>query len=500
MHIRFPLRPILFAVALLTPLSLALPCGISAASGTTINRAVVKVFATASPPDLQHPWQRAGMESFSGSGVILPSGQILTNAHVVSNAASIDVKLDGATERYPAKIAFIGHASDLALLTVEDPAFFEGAGHLELGSMPGVQDAVEVYGYPEGGESLSITAGVVSRIEIGSYAHSMADLLLVQIDAAINPGNSGGPVVAGNRLVGIATQGRKDSQNIGYMVPLPVIRQFLKDTTDGHVDGPQTLGIGAQDLESPAQRAQHGLDRRETGALVIAVNHGSPAWGALELGDVILSIDGHPIANDLSVASAYDTRLSWVSLLTGKQAGDEVKLQLVRKGERMGASVRLYSWQPLIPGTHMSDVTRYRIFGGLVFQPLTVDYVMIDPKNADPAMMSMCMYHNLRTPDRSESIILSQVLPSEASRGYVDVYDEIVSRVQGRVPRDMADLNDIIDHATGRWLDVETSGGLHLVLDIDQARRATPEILERFAIGADRSPHGKEAVVERVDR
>jgi S1-C subfamily serine protease len=241
---------------------------------------------------------------------------------VVANAVSIDVKLDGATERHPAEVAFISHASDLALLRVSDPAFFEGSGHLKIGTMPRVQNAVEVYGYPEGGESLSITAGVVSRIEIGSYVHSLADLLLVQIDAAINSGNSGGPVIAGGRLVGIATQGLENSQNIGYMVPLPVIRQFLKDTEDGHVEGPQTLGVGTQDLESPAHRGRYGLGARETGALVIAVNHGAPAWGSLQPGDVILAIDGQPIANHQSHAADYGTRLSWVSLLTEKQAGD----------------------------------------------------------------------------------------------------------------------------------------------------------------------------------
>jgi S1-C subfamily serine protease len=493
-RLRLQLLPALTLLAA----TLTAPAAHAARPDSGINKAVVKVFSTASPTDLRRPWQRGAMESGSGSGVILKSGLVLTNAHVVSNAVSIEVKLDGSTERYPARIAFASPACDLALVEVKDPAFFEGSRHLDLGAMPHIQDAVEVMGYPEGGESLSITAGVVSRIELNTYAHSFYELLLAQLDAAINPGNSGGPVVAGGRLVGIAVQTRKDAQNIGYMVPLPVIRQFLKDTEDGRVDGPQRMGIGVQDLESPAHRAQLGLAARETGAAVMAVNHGSPSWGVLEVGDVILSIDGQSIASDLSMASPYGARLSWVAALTEMQAGDEVNLELVRNGQHVQKSVRLFSWQPLVPGPHMSDVTRYRIVGGLVFQPLTVDYLIMEGDDADVGFVNLYRYQNIRTPDRDESLILSQVLPGDASRGYFEWADEIVARVQGQTPRDLTHLNEIIDSATGRWLEVEMASGIRIVINLEEARRTTPEILQRFAIGADRSPKEAGAAAARV--
>jgi S1-C subfamily serine protease len=494
MHVRSALRSTLFAAALIGLQSLP----VVAAPAPAINKAVVKVFATASAPDLQRPWQRAGMASYVGSGVILESRMILTNAHNVAYGVSIDVKLEGATERYPAKVAFISHAADLALLTIDDPAFYAGSRHLDLGAMPAVQDEVEVFGYPEGGESMSITAGVVSRIEIGNYAHSMADLLLMQIDAAINPGNSGGPVVADGRIVGIATQVLKDSQSIGYVVPLPVIRQFLADTKDGEVHGPQALGVGTQNLESPAHRARHGLGPRETGVVVIAVNHGAPAWGVLEPGDVITAIDGQAVANDLSVASNYGVRMAWVGLLAEKQAGEMVDVRIVRDGQRRDVSIRLNPWERLVPGTHMSDVTRYRIFGGLVFQPLTLDYLFLDDENMDYELATIALQYNLRTPERAQVLILTNVLPGEASRGY-DGANLIIARVQGQIPRDLAHLNEIIDTATGQWLEIETYTTFRFVLDLEQARRTTPEILAKFAIGADRSPANATTLGERVE-
>jgi hypothetical protein len=251
-----------------------------------------------------------------------------------------------------------------------------------------------------------------------------------------------------------------------------------------------------QNLDSPAHHARYGLAPRETGALVVAVNHGAPAWGVIQPGDVITAIDGGPIANDLSVASDYGTRLDFVSLLAEKQAGDEVNVRVVRDGARLERSVRLHPWRPLVPGLNTSDVARYRVFGGFVFRPLTADYLFVDLEHADVGLISLFRDQNLRTPERAEALILSHVLPGEASRGYFDQFDEIIARVQGKTPRDLAHLNAIIDSATGRWLEIETATGRRLVLDLEQSRQTTPEILERFAIGADRSPQGETRIVE----
>src|SRR4029077_15049312 len=114
---------------------------------------------------------------------------------------------------------------------------FEGTTPLEIGELPNLQDVVVALGYPTGGDKLSITEGVVSRVEIIPYTQSARKLLAVQIDAAINPGNSGGPILKNGKLVGIAMQVMTNSQNIGYMIPTPVINHFLDDFADNKYDG-----------------------------------------------------------------------------------------------------------------------------------------------------------------------------------------------------------------------------------------------------------------------
>ena len=93
------------------------------------------------------------------------------------------------------------------MLDVEDEGFWNGVPPLELGPLPRLQDSVAVVGYPVGGDTISVTAGVVSRIEVTDYSHGSSDLLAIQIDAAINGGNSGGPVFnRSGQCVGIAFQ------------------------------------------------------------------------------------------------------------------------------------------------------------------------------------------------------------------------------------------------------------------------------------------------------
>src|SRR5262249_15179880 len=87
-----------------------------------------------------------------------------------------------------------------------------------------------------GGNTLSITKGIISRIEFVPYNFPVSGLR-VQIDAAINPGNSGGPAVVGDRMVGLAFSHLGGADNIGYIIPGEEIELFLKDIADGHYDG-----------------------------------------------------------------------------------------------------------------------------------------------------------------------------------------------------------------------------------------------------------------------
>ncbi|CAA7049084.1 unnamed protein product [Microthlaspi erraticum] len=186
---------------------------------------VVKVFTVSSKPRLFQPWQISMQSECSGSGFVISGKKIITNAHVVANHTSVKVRKHGSPTKYKAKVRAIGHECDLAILEIDNDEFWEGMSFLELGDIPLMQDTVAVVGYPCGGDSISVTKGVVSRVEQILYpleysqpwntASSSTELLAVQIDAAINPGNSGGPVIMGNKVIGVAFESLFWSDNIG---------------------------------------------------------------------------------------------------------------------------------------------------------------------------------------------------------------------------------------------------------------------------------------------
>ncbi|MGD8886329.1 MAG: serine protease, partial [Gammaproteobacteria bacterium] len=237
-------------------------------SKQSIQSSIVKVMATHNHPDYQSPWQRKGINSVTGSGVIIGQQRILTNAHVVADQTLVEVQREGYGNTYTADVEFVCHSCDLAILTIDDESFFKDAVALEIDGLPELQSRVAVYGFPTGGETISITEGIVSRIEVDYYVHSSDRYLLAQVDAAINPGNSGGPVISNGKIVGIAMQALEQAENIGYIVPAPVINHFLDDVKDGQFDGFPELDIYVQLLENKALRQSLNLPKNSGGLLV----------------------------------------------------------------------------------------------------------------------------------------------------------------------------------------------------------------------------------------
>jgi S1-C subfamily serine protease len=451
----------------------------------TIASSVVQLFVYSDPPDLMVPWQTQGIVPYGGSGVIIGSNLVLTNAHVVESAVGIEAKRADGSERFPATVKFISHDADLALVEVEDERFFENAEPVPIGDMPKLQQQVVVYGFPIGGATLSITSGIVSRVEVDYYTHSYRALLSVQIDAAINEGNSGGPVVTDGEVVGIAMQGVDHADNVGYMIPSPIIRHFLEDVGDGRYDGFPRLGIDVQDMESAAQRRATRLGPSHTGALVTRVDYDGPSYGVLKPRDVLLGIDGKAIANDLTVLWPGIGRVDYSLTYQSKQIGDTVAATILRDGKRLKKTIKLTPHTPLVPGRRSTEWPRYFEFGGLVFQPLSEE--LIDDSEAVYSdSVSYALVNNMVTKERREIILIGQVLPHSVNRGYQDWGGETVRLVNGVVPRDLKQLASIIDNARGKWLRVVTGHGEVITLDRDASRRANQEILDDYGIAEDR--------------
>ncbi|MCA9675626.1 MAG: trypsin-like peptidase domain-containing protein [Kofleriaceae bacterium] len=450
---------------------------------------VVRVFATTQDPDNDCPWQARTPSSSTGSGVVIGPGEILTGAHVVANATFLQVQKPAHPDKAIARVKAVSHDCDLALLEIVEPdGFLAGIEPAAIGELPHLSDEVAVIGYPVGGEEISITEGVVSRIEVQRYSHSQRHLLAVTVDAAINAGNSGGPVFGDGKVVGIAFQKLSGADNIGEMVPPPIIRAFLDGIPAGRRPEVPALGVVTQNLENPLLRHQLGLRGDDSGVMVVKVDQGSSADGHLEPRDVILAIDGHKIANNGTIQYLRRHRTRYDVALTGRYVGDKVPLRVARGDARRDVEVELAPWQPLVRRCRYDEAPSYCVYGGLVFQTLTRDFLTTWDKwwNKAPKEFLYHYYMGVRTAERHEVVILTQILADEINVGYAHLYNEAIEAIDGVMPRDLEDFVTRLTAARG-IVEIQTSSGGVVMLDTEEVRKATPRILERYRIPKDRS-------------
>jgi S1-C subfamily serine protease len=459
---------------------------VAAHAGDLIRDNVVKIYVTTREYDYFNPWQVQGRYNVEGSGAIINDHYIVTNAHLVSNSTFIQVKRTGQTKKYIAKLLFIAHESDLAILKVNNESFYPDTRPFDIGDLARVGDEIEVYGYPNWNEQLTVTRGIVSRVSHEHYVHSNVSLLTCQIDAAINPGNSGGPVVAGNRLIGIAMQ-MGQGENEGYVVPVPILTHFLRDIEDGSYDGIPKLGISYQSMDNPDMRDFYGMGEEQTGIYVRRVRPGSPAEGQIVEGDVILSIDGVRVANDGTVPFRDDERTQFNYIVQQRQMGERVTLEILRGGSIQRRNITLASHEGAEDERPDQEPTYY-IFAGFIFMPLTekiLDY--LGGWYDAPLNLSYAYYYGERQRGDEQIVFIMDVLSDEVNVGYEYAYYEIVSKVNGKKITRMEELVSTIQENRKPYHVIETVVGERIILDRKKARAARNRILKTYDIKHDRS-------------
>eukprot|EP00250_Pteridium_aquilinum_P009106 c18445_g1_i1 orf=494-1936(+) len=387
---------------------------------------VVKVFCVHTMPNYSLPWQLNRQYSSISSGFIIRGRRLLTNAHSVEHHTQVKVKKRGLDTKFVASVLAIGRECDLALLSVDNDEFWEGVVPVEFGELPSLQDAVTVVGYPIGGDTISVTSGVVSRIEVLSYLHEGSELLGIQIDAAINSGNSGGPALNNKaQCVGIAFLAYKheDIENIGYLIPTPVITHFINDyERNGDYTGFPTSGIEWQKLENADLRNALGMAPHLKGVYVTRVEPTSPAAEFLRPLDVLLSFDGVDIANDGTVAFRYGERIDFNYLVSEKYIGDEAIVRILRESVVKTFNIKLAAHKHLIPRHTNGRAPSYYIIGGIVFTCVSVLYLRSEFGNnffdgAPVALMNKYCHSMVQTEDE-QLVVLSQVLAAGVNIGY----------------------------------------------------------------------------------
>ena len=475
-----------------------------------IENSVVKVFATMRYPDPFKPWTKQAPAEVTASGVVIEGKRILTNAHVVLYASQVQIQANAAGDKVPATVVAVAPGIDLAILQLDDASFFDTHPPVARASkLPQIKDAVLAYGFPTGGNSLSITKGIVSRIEFVAYNYPVSGLR-IQVDAAINPGNSGGPAIAGDKMIGLAfSKLGGDTQNIGYIIPNEEVDLFLKDIADGRYDGKPAMYDELQTLENPALREFLKLDKSVEG-MIVHRPYKTDADYPLKEWDVLTRIGDTPIDNQGMIKLDKDLRVSFAYMIQRVANNGKVPMSIIRAGKPMQVQLPVSPEHPTLVTDLRGGYPSYFIYGPLVFSTATWQLVSSFENNAGllrilGAVKSPLITRAFDAPDADTEelvVISSPFFPHKLSNGYSNPAGSVVHSVNGTHIRSLKHLVALLRDLKDPYVTIEfdQKGNESLVFSRTAMLAATDDILTDNGVRAQGSPNMTAAWQEKTGK
>lgn len=464
-----------------------------------ITKSVVNIEVFSYRYSYESPWQQPSIQSSSGSGFIIlfkNKKKILTNAHVVSDAFQIRVKRVGQNQFYFARVEFIAHDCDLALLDIkENPQdFYKGVEPLEIGNLPKLNSPVTVIGFPIGGNKVSITKGIVSRIDMDTYSHSGIDShLVIQVDAAINPGNSGGPAIQNNKVIGVAFQILRSGENLGYLIPTSVIQKFLKDIQDGKYNGYIELGVLYQTLENPMMKEALAVPSPSNGVYVYDIMPNTSSEGFLKQGDILLEIQGYPITDSGEVWVGGEYR-NFIELIDNLEEGETIKLKVLRDQKILNINLKAKTTNYLdFQRKNYDAPPEYVIFYGMVFQPLSNDLVSTYSSVWLSNHASNIFYYyyyaiqNRTSINKQQKVILTRILSDHRNHYYKEFEHHIIKSLNNKPIKNLKVFYQILQEETKKNLLIFEFEGKEkkLIIQSKNIQETNQEILKNYSIKKD---------------
>lgn len=451
----------------------------------SVKKALVKVYTSHQLFDYLSPWQYGQSANSTATGFIIDGERIITNAHAVLNSKFLQVRKEGDSKKYKAVVKFTSEEYDLALVEIEDKSFFKGTVPLKLGTLPEIQEKLTVYGYPLGGDKLSTTQGIVSRMEHNTYTLTNRKFLIGQTDAAINSGNSGGPVVSKGKVVGVAFAGLNSADNIGYFIPVNILNNFLEDIKDGKYDGSPLLGLEWLELESPSHRRMLGIEDKTGGILIKKVFKNSPFEGVLQKNDVLMKLDNYPVEYDGTIEFRKNEKTDFSYVNQQKKYGDNLSYEIIRDKKTKTGQVKLEKKD--IKYTVVTEVTietppSYMVYGGLLFEPLTSNYMAGVVEKLGSVYDREELYK-----DYKELVVLVRVLPFDVNLGYTDAVNQIIVKVNGEKYKDFKDFAQKVKNVKSGFIIFENDNGDEIVLDVKEVEEQREALMQNYNISSDMS-------------
>jgi hypothetical protein len=480
------------APAALAPPSAAAPPPAAVAPSATnghLRAGIVSVRVTGQDWNWRAPWEKQAPWTRTVTGLVVPGRRILLASTAFGNHILVEAQKLGSEARTEARVEVVDQEGPLALVAVDDPAFWEGLEPLPLGERAPGEGEVTILRWQRTG-LLDSFPGAVRQVRSGRHGQSQTSLLTLELGSGTDGLGESEVVVAKGRVAGLVTGRVGDAY---AALAAPVLAHFLEGAAKGAWRGLARAGLSWQDLTNPALREALSLRPGETGIRLTRVAAHGSAGGVLRPGDVVLEIGGAKLDPTGYYEHPLYGRMLFALLFSdGRRPGDTLPVRVLRDGERLDLELRLRAMRPeqdRVPPYLLGRGPDYLVVGGLVFEELTRPYLGAWGdwvRRAPPRLLVAIDREPEEAGEEPKRIVLlSSVLPDAANLGYQELRDVIVERVNGREVGGLADLRQAFASPPGAFHVVEFlagQGAARLVLDVAEARAAAPRLRAAYGV------------------
>ncbi|MFT5465834.1 MAG: hypothetical protein ACI8UO_000930 [Verrucomicrobiales bacterium] len=426
----------------------------------TPDTSCIRVNVTNQGHNFIRPWEKSPPVKRNGLGAVLAGNRVLVTAELIVNHTYIELEQADTGEKTPAKIVGVDYEVNLALLAPvnEDSKILDGYRPLELANDVRVGDNLEVWQLEDNGTPAT-TNGEVIKVSIGRYFVDGSYFLTNVLRGSLQyrAGSFTLPVAKNGKLVGLLLSYDQAQQTSNVIAP-EIIAHFIDDLDDGEYGGFPNLGISyAQTLDEQLRKYQK-IEKFEGGVFVRrAAKDGSAADAGIETGDVILEMNGYPIDSRGNYDHPDYGKLNFSHLVRGDaEVGDVLPVKLVRDGKVMSVDLKLLRKPPetyLVDPYMFDRGPRFLIFGGVIFQELTLPYLKAwGDQWATRAPFRLVHAHAhqdvYEDEGREKLVILSAVIRTPTTLGYEQLNNLILTQVNGREINTIRDLKEALNHPT----------------------------------------------------
>ena len=460
----------------------------SAANGH-LRAGIVSVRVTGQEWNWRAPWEKQAPWTRTVTGLVVPGRRILVASTAFGNHLLVEAQKLGSEARTVARVELVDQEGPLALVSVDDPAFWEGLEALPLAERAPSEGPVTILRWQRSG-LLDSYPGTVQQVRSGRHGLSQTSLLTLEITSSAEGLGESEVAVANGRVAGLVTGRSGDAY---AALAAPVLTQFLEGAAKGDWRGFARAGIAWQELTNPALREWLGLRTGETGIRLTHVAPNGSAGSVLKPGDVVLEIGGAKVDPTGYYEHPLYGRMLFALLFSdGRRPGETMPVQVLRDGERLALRLTLRTMRPeqdLVPPYVFGRGPDYVVVGGLVFEEVTRPYLSAwgDWARRAPPRLLVAID---REPEEAGAegkriVLLSSVLPDAANLGYQELRDLIVGRVNGRPISNLADLRQAFASPQGGFHVVEFApgqGAARAVQDAGEAQASAVRLQKSYGV------------------